>query len=120
MAPPVIVLGVGRSGTTLLRVMLDGSSRLAVPDESYFIPQLATHERVIAISPQTSTQTSYTLSDRGAEAVTVARQSLPAHHFAMVSPSGSTRDVWVDAAGRLLRVAFPETQLVAVRDELPR
>jgi hypothetical protein len=35
------VLGVRRSGTTLLRVMLDRHSALAVPDESYFIPQLA-------------------------------------------------------------------------------
>jgi hypothetical protein len=40
-APPLIVLGVRRSGTTLLRVMLDRSSQLAVPDESYFLPQLA-------------------------------------------------------------------------------
>lgn len=39
--PTVIVLGVRRSGTTLLRVMLDRSSVLAVPDESYFVPQLA-------------------------------------------------------------------------------
>ena len=40
-APPLIVLGVRRSGTTLLRVMLDRNSQLAVPDESYFLPQLA-------------------------------------------------------------------------------
>jgi Sulfotransferase family len=40
-APPLVVLGVRRSGTTLLRVMLDRSSLLAVPDESYFVPQLA-------------------------------------------------------------------------------
>jgi len=39
--PPVLVLGVRRSGTTLLRVMLDRHSDLAVPDESYFVPQLA-------------------------------------------------------------------------------
>jgi len=39
--PPVFVLGVRRSGTTLLRVMLDRHTELAVPDESYFIPQLA-------------------------------------------------------------------------------
>ncbi|OLD98664.1 MAG: hypothetical protein AUG91_08655 [Actinobacteria bacterium 13_1_20CM_4_69_9] len=39
--PPVVVLGVRRSGTTLLRVMLDRHSQLAVPDESYFVPQLA-------------------------------------------------------------------------------
>ena len=39
--PPVLVLGVRRSGTTLLRVMLDRHSQLAVPDETYFLPQLA-------------------------------------------------------------------------------
>jgi hypothetical protein len=39
--PPVLVLGVRRSGTTLLRVMLDRHSNLAVPDETYFVPQLA-------------------------------------------------------------------------------
>lgn len=41
MAQPVIVLGVGRSGTTLLRVMLDRHSELAIPYESFFVPQLA-------------------------------------------------------------------------------
>jgi hypothetical protein len=44
-APPVFVLGVRRSGTTLLRVMLDCHSQLAVPDESYFVPQLADRHR---------------------------------------------------------------------------
>ncbi len=42
---PVIVLGVRRSGTTLLRVMLDRNAALAVPDESYFVPQLARRHR---------------------------------------------------------------------------
>jgi hypothetical protein len=36
----VIVLGVSRSGTTLLKSMLDANSQLAIPSESYFIPQL--------------------------------------------------------------------------------
>ena len=45
MSAPLIVLGVRRSGTTLLRVMLDRNSRLAVPDESYFVPQLANRHR---------------------------------------------------------------------------
>ncbi|MDH4345942.1 MAG: sulfotransferase [Thermoleophilia bacterium] len=44
-APPLLLLGVRRSGTTLLRVMLDRSSELAIPDESYFVPQLAHHHR---------------------------------------------------------------------------
>jgi len=43
--PPLIVLGVRRSGTTLLRVMLDRNRSLAVPDESYFVPQLARRHR---------------------------------------------------------------------------
>lgn len=44
-APPLLVLGVRRSGTTLLRVMLDRNSAIAVPDESYFVPQLARRHR---------------------------------------------------------------------------
>lgn len=40
MTAPVVILGVSRSGTTLLKEMLDRHSRLAVPTESYFIPQL--------------------------------------------------------------------------------
>ena len=43
--PPLIVLGVRRSGTTLLRVMLDRNPALAIPDESYFVPQLARRHR---------------------------------------------------------------------------
>jgi Sulfotransferase family len=43
--PPLIVLGVRRSGTTLLRVVLDRHSELAIPDESYFVPQLAGRQR---------------------------------------------------------------------------
>ena len=41
----MIVLGVRRSGTTLLRVMLDRNPQLAIPDESYFVPQLARRHR---------------------------------------------------------------------------
>lgn len=41
MPGPLLVLGVRRSGTTLLRVMLDRHPQHAVPDESYFVPQLA-------------------------------------------------------------------------------
>lgn len=40
---PIIVLGVSRSGTTLLRSMLDRHPDVAIPTESYFIPQL--HDR---------------------------------------------------------------------------
>jgi hypothetical protein len=34
---PVLVIGVHRSGTTLLSLMLDCHSRIAIPGESHFI-----------------------------------------------------------------------------------
>jgi hypothetical protein len=43
--PPLLVLGVRRSGTTLFRVMLDRHPEVAIPDESYFVPQLAERHR---------------------------------------------------------------------------
>jgi Sulfotransferase family len=39
-APPVFVVGAGRSGTTLVRVILDAGPELAIPFESHFIPGL--------------------------------------------------------------------------------
>jgi hypothetical protein len=42
LSAPVLVLGVSRSGTTLLKEMLDSHSALAIPTESYFVPQLLT------------------------------------------------------------------------------
>ena len=41
MSPPLVLLGVSRSGTTLLRVILDRSPGIAIPDESFFVPLLA-------------------------------------------------------------------------------
>ena len=48
MSRPLILLGVSRSGTTLLRVILDRSPGVAIPDESFFVPVLARrHGRTI-------------------------------------------------------------------------
>jgi hypothetical protein len=44
-APPLFVLGVSRSGTTMLRVILDRSPGIAIPDETFFVPQLAHRHR---------------------------------------------------------------------------
>ncbi|MEQ9643572.1 MAG: sulfotransferase [Alphaproteobacteria bacterium] len=38
---PLFIVGCGRSGTTLLRLMLSAHSALAIPEESHFIYQLA-------------------------------------------------------------------------------
>jgi hypothetical protein len=38
------VVGVGRSGTTLLRLMLDAHPQLAIPAETHFVPELIERE----------------------------------------------------------------------------
>lgn len=39
--PFPFIVGCGRSGTTLLRMILDSHSQLAIPDESNFVPTIA-------------------------------------------------------------------------------
>lgn len=38
--PAPFIIGVGRSGTTLLRMMLDAHPELAIPPETHFIPEI--------------------------------------------------------------------------------
>jgi hypothetical protein len=40
LAPAPFIVGVGRSGTTLLRLMLDAHPNLAIPPETVFVPEL--------------------------------------------------------------------------------
>jgi len=50
VSSPLFVLGVSRSGTTMLRVILDRSPGIAIPDETFFIPQLA-HRHAGPVDP---------------------------------------------------------------------
>jgi len=55
--PAPFIVGVARSGTTLLRLMLDAHPQLAIPPETHFIPKLIKaceeggdpHERVLEL-----------------------------------------------------------------------
>ena len=42
-APTPFVAGVSRSGTTLLRLMLDAHPQLTIPPETHFVPKLISH-----------------------------------------------------------------------------
>jgi hypothetical protein len=112
-----------RAGESARDYLLSNGALLLDEDvfhQFFFVSHLTSHTNIIAIDPRNSTQTTYTLADRGTETVTIGRQSQPARHFALVAASGATKDVWVDGTGRLLKVALPDRNLVAVRDESPR
>ena len=86
----------------------------------FFVPLAVEHAQLNVISPRVGQQTRFKLDLRGDETIEIGGKSVPSRHFALTSQTGATQDVWVDAKGRLLKVAIPERGLLAVRDELPR
>ena len=54
------------------------------------------------------------------ERLTIGGQPLDAAHLTLADPSGARRDVWLDAQGRVLKVAVPASDVVALRDDPPR
>lgn len=54
--PFPFVVGVGRSGTTLLRMMLDSHPEIAVPPETHFVPKFIQASGKLRYSPTTLTK----------------------------------------------------------------
>ena len=83
LAPAPFIVGVGRSGTTLLRLMLDAHPDLAIPAETHFLPKL------LNLCDEGDTLRAATLSVMTAES-TWADFGIPseqlAEAFARVSP----------------------------------
>jgi sulfotransferase family protein len=51
-APAPFVVGVGRSGTTLLRLMLDAHPAMAIPPETHFLPALIDAFSRLRVTPE--------------------------------------------------------------------
>jgi hypothetical protein len=75
---------------------------------------------VSVIVPRRNTQVTMRVSDAGTEKLTIGGSTLDARHYSIADPGGADREVWADAAGRLLKVAIPSKGVVALRDDPPR
>jgi hypothetical protein len=85
----------------------------------FFVPLAAASARVTIIVPRGAQQSEFALASLGAETVEIAGTRVPGRRFSL-SSDGVSRDVWVDALGRLLKVSIPGKALIALRDDPPR
>ena len=61
----------------------------------------------------------FTMSTVGQETLQIGNHDLTATHLRATGSAGEVHDIWVDGSGRLLKVALPARNLVAVRDDPP-
>lgn len=86
----------------------------------FFFVGLAAHRpEVIVISPRSGQQERMRLQGRGEEGVEIAGRTIPGRRVSLVNGDGP-REVWLDAQGRLLKVALPDQGIVALRDDPPK
>ena len=84
---------------------------------TYFVALSGHTGRLEVISPRTAQRLPSTLTAHGQEPIQVGGQTVSATHYTLANATG-TREFWVDAAGRLLRVEADGA--TAVREEVPR
>lgn len=76
---------------------------------------------VPAVVPARGVVVQLTVEEAGGDHVSIALESIAARKFVVrEGTSGVVREVWVDASGRLLKVAVPAEGIVALRDDAPR
>lgn len=75
---------------------------------------------VPVVVPRRNVQVTMHVQDKGPSPVDVGGRTLPATHLVLSEPGGGDRDLWVDAAGRVLKVAIASRGVVALRNEPPR
>lgn len=74
---------------------------------------------VTVVVPRRGEQRTGTIAEHGRSSLTVGGRTVDARHLTL--QVGSERhELWVDTAGRLLKVAIPARGVEAVREELPR
>ena len=86
----------------------------------YFLARAGRTGLVPVVVPRRNVQVTMRVDNEGADAVTIRGDRIAATRYAMTEPDGSTRRIWVDGEGRVLRVTLDARGITALRDDPPR
>lgn len=86
----------------------------------YFLPRSKRSGPVPVVIPRRNVQMIFRVSSAGNEAVTIGSRTLDAEKLLLAEPGGATRQIWVDSAGRVLKVVMSPGGRTALRDDPPR
>lgn len=84
----------------------------------YFLGMNARSGSVPVVVPRRNEQFTMTVQGGGSEPVEIGGTRVTARHLEIRDQGGSTRHVWLDSQGRVLKVTI--NGVTAIRDELPR
>jgi len=128
---PVRISGVsGRSRFTLRYVSpgverareLPGDPRVVVIDDSVFTPWLAVAwraraqpESLTAVYPRSAQRARIVLQDLGSETTSLNRDQATLRHVRVTGAQSGPVHVWLDRAGRLMKVEVPDRHLTVER-----
>jgi|SRR5687767_5783643 len=88
--------------------------------QHWFLVLRARSGRMSVVVPRRAdVQSTVTMTTVGEETLQVGNHDLPATHLRAVLGGGEVHEIWVDKSGRLLKVALPARNLVAIRDDPP-
>jgi hypothetical protein len=103
---------VASSGATILDE--------GVAHHYYFLARRTRNGRVPVLIPRENRQVMAQVTDRGEEPLAVNGTNVTLYHLVVLPDGGEERHVWVDALGRVIRVAIPDRGYVAERTEIPQ
>jgi len=111
-----------RGESTREYVVADGALVLDddVYHQYYFLAQSGRSGPVPVVVPRRNVQVTMRVERQGTESLQVGGRAIDATHLVVGEPGAAERHVWVDAEGRVLKVALPTSGTIALRDEPPR
>lgn len=86
----------------------------------YFLARAGRTGLVPVVVPRRNVQVTMRVDNEGADAVVIDGNRLSATRYVMTEPDGSTRRIWVDGEGRVLKVTLVARGITALRDNPPR